>query len=112
MLEKLKVDTKRVRASELTGIEGEASKLVASICRAVVATSYLTGTGALGYMDLEDFSQIGCEVQVQKWQPFEYEQAHPKVGFVPDLSTLDLLLNCPETSAELIRTAGRWEKIS
>jgi hypothetical protein len=112
MLEKLNVTTKRIRASELTGIEGEASKLVASICRAVEATSYLTGTGALSYMDIGDFSQISCEVQVQKWQSFEYEQAHPKAGFVPDLSTLDLLLNCPETGAELIRSAGRWEKIS
>jgi hypothetical protein len=112
MLAKLNVSTTLVKASDLAGIEGESSQLVASICKAVKASDYLTGTGALDYMNIEDFSRIGCKVLVQKWQSFQYEQAHPKVGFVPNLSTLDLLLNCPDTAAELISAAGGWEPIS
>jgi len=46
---------------------------------------------------------------VQSWRPFTYEQAHPEVGFTKDLSTLDLLLNCPETAAEMICSAGDWQ---
>jgi hypothetical protein len=106
MLNKLNVRTERVKASELGAIEGEASKLIASICGALGAQSYLTGTGALAYLDERDFAEIGCEVMVQQWQPFNYEQANGE--FVPDLSTLDLLLNCPDEAADLIIAAGAW----
>lgn len=109
MLEKLKVSARRLRASEIEGTEGQASALVASICRALGADSYLTGTGALAYMRPEDFSAIGCEIMVQQWKPFEYPQAHPRAGFIQDLSTLDLLLNCPDEAAEMIAAAGGWQ---
>ena len=112
MLEKLNVKTRRVRASEIPERRGEASELVASLCAALGADFYLTGTGALQYMRAEDFEQAGCEILVQEWTPFEYEQAHSqRVGFVPDLSTLDLLLNCPDKAAQLISEAGDWRPL-
>lgn len=111
MLEKLTIKTKRMRASELTGIEGQASKLVASICAALGADTYLTGTGALEYMEPQDFKAINCEVRVQQWHPFSYPQQWESTGFVPDLSTLDLLLNCPDEAAEMIASAGSWKAL-
>ena len=107
MLEKLDVKTKRLRASELERCEGQASKLVASICDELGAQMYLTGTGALAYLDQADFS---CDVSVQQWQPFEYSQQWD--GFVPDLSTLDLLLNCPDEAAHMIANAGSWKALA
>ena len=109
MLEKLNVQTKRVRASELARLEGNASKLVASICAALGADTYLTGTGALAYLDASDFLDINCEIRVQQWKPFRYRQQWEKIGFVPDLSTLDLLLNCPDEASELLTNAGSWK---
>jgi hypothetical protein len=106
MLTKLNVRTERIKASELDGTSGEASKLVASICGALRATSYLTGTGALAYLDERDFAEIGCEVIVQQWKPFSYNQVNG--DFVPDLSTLDLLLNCPDEALAMIEAAGSW----
>ena len=106
MLNKLNVRTERIKASELDGTGGEASKLVASICGALRATSYLTGTGALAYLDERDFAEIGCELVVQQWKPFTYEQVNG--DFVPDLSTLDLLLNCPDEALGKIEAAGSW----
>lgn len=108
MLSKLDVRNKRVKASEIEGVSGEASKLIASICRALGATTYLTGTGALAYLDTNDFAEIGCEVMVQQWKPFTYDQTHATGGFVPDLSALDLLLNCPDQAGQMIRTAGSF----
>ncbi|HLM23827.1 MAG TPA: WbqC family protein [Pyrinomonadaceae bacterium] len=108
MLEKLDVKTKRIKASELSGVEGSASTLVASICKSLGADEYLTGTGALSYLNPDDFA---CRIMVQHWQPFEYEQAHPRAGFVPDLSALDLLLNCPDTAANMISSAGSWKPL-
>jgi len=112
MLDKLGVKTKRIRASNLTNIEGEASHLVASICSELGADNYLTGTGAFAYLQAEDFSAINCGILAQGWRSFEYQQANTKAGFVNDLSTLDLLLNCPDSAALLISEAGSWSPIA
>ena len=109
MIDKLGINNKRLRASEISGIHGRASELVASICEALEADQYLTGTGALNYMQADDFKRINCEVLVQRWQPFTYQQPHG--DFVADLSTLDLLLNEPDKAAELIAAAGSWESV-
>jgi len=111
MIEKLGVTNKRLRASEIAGAQGQASALVASICKALQGDQYLTGTGALAYLQPDDFERMGCEVQVQRWQPFSYPQTHAETGFVPDLSTLDLLLNDPDSAAGLISAAGSWEAL-
>lgn len=110
MLGKLGATNRRVRASELNvPAELQASKLVAGLCSGLGATAYLTGRGALDYMAPEDFREIGCEVWAQTWKPFEYTQHPLPQAFAPDLSTLDLLLNCPDQAGELIRSAGGWE---
>jgi hypothetical protein len=111
MLGKLQVQAKRMRASEIPETHGHASELIASICQTLGASEYLTGTGALAYMNPKDFSAIGCEVLVQEWEPISYGQAHPAIGFVPDLSTLDLLLNCPDSATEMIAAAGSWRPL-
>jgi hypothetical protein len=108
MIDKLGINNKRLRASAIAGIHGRASELVASICEVLQGDRYLTGTGALAYLQTEDFKRIDCEVLVQRWQSFTYQQPHG--DFTPDLSTLDLLLNEPDKAAELIASAGSWER--
>lgn len=110
MIEKLRLNNKRVKASEIPETHGRASELVASICEALGADQYLTGTGALAYLQADDFKRIGCEVHVQRWQSFAYEQPHG--DFAADLSTLDLLLNHPDKAAEMIAAAGSWEALA
>lgn len=110
MLSKLNIRSERIKASEIDGVSGEASKLIASICGKLGATTYLTGTGALAYLDERDFAEIGCELRVQQWRPFSYEQVNGE--FVPDLSALDLLLNCPDQAADLINAAGTWVRLT
>lgn len=111
MFEKLGIVSRRLRSAEIPGAAGHASALVASICNSLKADQYLTGTGGLSYMNLDDFRRIGCEVRVQRWRNFSYQQSPPNTDFMPDLSTLDLLLNCPDTAAELIAAAGSWEPL-
>ena len=111
MLEKLNVQTKRIRASEIAGVEGQASKLVASICKALGAKTYLTGTGALDYLEPADFAAINCDVLVQQFDILIYKQQWNEVGFIPGLSTLDLLLNCPDEAADTIMFTGSWEPL-
>jgi hypothetical protein len=111
MLGKLKVRAKRMRASEVPGATSHGSELIASICQVLGASEYLTGTGALAYMNPKDFAAVGCEVLVQEWETINYEQAHPAAGFVPNLSTLDLLMNCPDSTAKMIAAAGSWRPL-
>jgi hypothetical protein len=108
MLNKLEINTRRIRASEIAGRRGQASELVASICESLGATTYLTGIGALAYMNQTDFTKIGCAIAVQDWKSITYEQIRAAQGFTPDLSTLDLLLNCPDDAAALIQAGGSW----
>ena len=97
---------------EIEGVEGQASKLVASICKALGAKTYLTGTGALDYLELSDFEAIGCDVNVQHWEePFIYRQQWWETGFIPGLSALDLLLNCPDEASDMITSAGSWRPL-
>ena len=107
-LGKLDARGTRVRASELDGLAGERSALIASICRAVNADAYLTGTGSLDYLDVALLERAGCRTFVQQWQAFSYPQLFPDVGFVADLTVLDLLLNCPDDARDMIRAAGSW----
>ena len=108
MLSKLNARSRRIRASDINGLQGEASRMVASVCQALGASTYFTGTGAMAYLDPRDFADIKCEIVVQNWQPFTYDQLYPEVGFVSDLSTIDLLLNCPDMAESLITSAGGW----
>jgi hypothetical protein len=110
MLGKLGATNRRVRASELN-LPGDlqASKLVAGLCATLGATAYLTGRGALDYMVEADFHAIRCEVWAQTWAPFTYAQLPSSTPFAADLSTLDLLLNCPDQAGSLVRSAGGWE---
>jgi len=108
ILEKLNVNTKRMLASQIPDAQGHSSELIASICKALGATEYLSGTGALAYLDVSNFSAFGCQVLLQQWNPLTYDQKYEKAGFTSDLSTLDLLLNCPDQAAALIAGAGSW----
>lgn len=99
---------RRVRASELGSIDGTGSTLNAAICAELGATEYLSGSGALAYMDRADFDAVGCAVSVQGWTSPEYEQQFPDQGFVADLSALDLVLNRPDDCAAIVDAAGDW----
>ena len=82
------------RSSEL-GCDGAASMLVLNICLRMGATRYLSGTGGKDYLDEAAFRAAGIEIEYLPARlPRPYAQLFPKAGFLPDLSALDILLNC------------------
>lgn len=54
-------------------------------------------------MDMDLFKKAGIEVIFQLPKITEYPQLWPKVGFIPGLSALDLLLNLGPDAAEYVR---------
>lgn len=111
LLSKLGVASRRVRASGLDLTLPKGTEGVANICAHFGADTYLTGRGALEYLRFEPFSAVGCDVEVQTWRPVQYEQLWPARGFIPDLSSLDLLLSHPDEVLSLVAQAGGWEPL-
>jgi hypothetical protein len=82
---------KLVRQSEL-GVDGSGTELLALICRAVGASTYLTGDGAEGYLSEDTLAAAGIGLVKQCFVPPIYPQLAPE--YVPGLSIVDALMNC------------------
>ena len=96
----LKINTPLLRSSEL-GESGNKSERLISICKQLGATQYLSGESAKNYISEKDFSDQGIGLEYQNYQHPEYPQRYE--GFVPFLSTIDLLFNCGEKSMEFLK---------
>ncbi len=101
MLESLGIQCKRVRASDLH-VSGAADDLVLSICEAVGAQVYLSGRGAQSYQHEKKFQERRIELRYQEYRNPSYPQCHSGIGFVADLSALDLILNAGPKAREIM----------
>lgn len=87
-----------VKFSSEYEVREASSARLARLCSAAGAQEYLSGAGARAYLDHGAFSYAGVKLSWQEFKPREYPQAFP--GFEPDMSALDLLLNCGPRSLE------------
>lgn len=102
LLSVLGVDTRIVRSSTL-GIPGKGTERLVGICKALGATTYLTGDyAASNHLEVELFERAGIEVRLQAWRCPSYPQQHQQAGFIPDLSIVDLLFNAGPESLRLL----------
>lgn len=90
MADCLGVKVKITRSSDLK-TEGMKNELLISICKAIGADTYLSGTGARDYMDIPLFNKKGIKVIYQDFKYPQYDQLGDK--FIYNLSILDLLFN-------------------
>ncbi len=98
----LGIRTHLVLSSEL-GVPGRASARLVEICRRLGATGYLTGDyAAANHLDVHLFEEAGIQVTCQNWQCPRYPQQFEQVGFVPDLSVVDMLFNVGPASLDLL----------
>ena len=88
------------RSSEL-GIGGAQSERLINLCQHFGATRYLSGNAASDYLDVALFERHGISVAWQDYQHPVYPQQHG--DFVPYLSAIDLLLNCGDESASILK---------
>lgn len=90
MAELLGVRRQTLRSSAL-GVAGAGSSRVLAVCRRLGATRYVTGHGALAYLDHEAFEAAGITVEYMDYDLSPYPQGHG--GFEPYVTALDLLAN-------------------
>lgn len=88
----LGVRTPIILASALEGLPGGPDERLIALCRRFGCETYLAGAGGQAYMDLEAYHRAGVRVEFQAFRHPVYPQAHP--GFEPNLSAVDLLMNC------------------
>ncbi len=90
-------------SSQLETVGNKTQRLV-SICQAVGADCYLSGPGGRKYMDLDLFARTDITVQWQQFAPPVYEQHFPEVGFIPNLSIVDVLFNCGPATNQFLQS--------
>lgn len=93
MVAQLGIKTKIVKASELDYDVGSKSDLVLNICKSVGATSYLSGSLGVDYLDVKSFEANGISVEFQDYQHPQYQQVYE--GFEPFMAAIDLMM-CEE----------------
>jgi hypothetical protein len=94
------IATPRIRSSEL-GVAGRKAELVLNLCRAVGATTYLSGPLGRDYLDPRDFAAAGIELAFHDYRHPVYRQAFP--GFEPLMAAPDLLFNHGPESGAILR---------
>lgn len=96
----LKIDRPILRSSEL-GVGGGQSDRLLNLCRYVGADVYLSGSAAKDYLDVELFTNANVQVEWQDYRHPMYPQQHGE--FLPYMSALDLLFNCGDESASILK---------
>jgi hypothetical protein len=102
----LRLRTQFSRASS-TPVTGAKSARLVALLRSHGATCYVTGHGALNYLDEAAFAAAGIEVRVMAYARTPYPQLHG--AFDPHVSVLDAIANLgPDAPAALSSTAIPW----
>lgn len=89
----LRISTPLVLSSSLSA-PGRSSLRLVELCRRLGATKYLTGAfAAANHLDWQVFADAGIKVVTQEWVCPTYSQQFESIGFLPELSAVDLLFN-------------------
>lgn len=99
--QRLGLTCRHVRASELE-VSGAKDDLIISVCQAVGAAVYFSGTGAQAYQDPQKFADAGIELRYQTFEHPEYSQVHAEQGFIKNLAAIDLLANMGPASKDIL----------
>jgi hypothetical protein len=109
LAEKLEAPCRFVRASQLRSPGSDRLANIGAVMEACDASHLYTGSGMLEYTTEAAMRSAGI---VPIWHGFHarrftYKQLFPKLGFVPNLSVVDMLFNCgfAEVNARLAASA-------
>jgi hypothetical protein len=100
MLDVFDLSVEIVTSSSLA-CDGTRNGRLVEIVKAVGGTHYLSGTGALDYLEPGVFEDAGIRLEMQDFRHPVYPQQFE--AFEPYLSCLDLLFNCGPDAATVLR---------
>lgn len=96
--------------SSVLAIGGASTERLVAICRHFGASRYVTGHGALNYLDHEAFELEGVHVEYMDYRKSAYPQLHGE--FTPFVTMLDTIAHCGAGARALVQsgTVG-WKDI-
>lgn len=101
----LGISTPMLRSSKLNG-DGAKANFLASLCREVGATEYISPPGSWDYLnDSNAFSQVGIPISYFNYEHPEYPQLFG--SFLPYMSIIDMMFNCGQASLSFIEAGCR-----
>lgn len=89
------------RSSQMQA-EGHKTERLLSICKQLGATTYITGKGALDYLNHQLFEENGIRVHYPKYNCMEFK--HINSTFTQYVSILDFIAHCGKSSVDLFQT--------
>ena len=94
ILKWMNIKTKIILSSNLKS-SGKGSELILNICKELGATKYISGMGGRNYLELDSFESEGIDIQFSEAKLAKnHYQNHASIGFLNDLSVIDLIFNC------------------
>jgi hypothetical protein len=92
-------------------VPGTSSDRVLDVVQALHGTDYVTGHGALRYLDHEHFERSSIRISYMNYRRLPYPQLHG--DFTPFVSALDLVANCGRDGARYITSETiDWKELS
>jgi WbqC-like protein family len=88
-----------MRSSEM-GATGASTERLVALCKLTSCDVYVTGHGALNYLNHELFEEASISVCYMDYQKIAYRQRDGE--FTPYVSILDALANCGERTRDLL----------
>ena len=81
-------------------------ELILDLILALKQNNYITGSGGLNYINYEKFSKNQIELYEYNFNYIDYHQLWKKLGFIKNLSIIDLLFNELENAKDYILSNG------
>ena len=103
----LGLEPKFICSSDL-GIRGASTQRLVELCRHFSADTYVTGLGALNYLDYSKFESNGISVRYMTYEKRVYPQLYGE--FTPYVSIFDAIANCGDRTSELICSGSIYWK--
>ncbi len=100
LLKSLCIETPLYYSSEMN-VNGQKSDLILNYCKAVSATTYLSGPFGRDYLDATSFNEAGIEIKYHEYSHPEYVQNHGE--FMPYISIVDLIFNHGPDSLNILK---------
>ena len=102
--------TRRTLRASAMNIGGTGTERVLAVCRSLGATGYVTGHGALDYLEHEAFDAAGIAVEYMDYDLSPYPQLHGV--FEPYVTALDVLANTgPDALAHVNAVTVPWREM-
>ncbi len=90
----------RLLRSSSSGVGGSSTQRLVDLCNLVDADTYVTGLGALNYLEHEKFEENGISVRYMDYKKKSYVQQYGE--FTPYVSIIDAIANCGDQVRDLI----------